>query len=115
MHELGIASSVLEAVQTETQRHPGARVSKIGLRIGELAGVDAEALSFCFAVLVRDTPWQPVALEIESVPQRRACRICRHEFVVANHRPECPICGSPESAFLAGDELEIVYLEMETS
>ncbi len=52
MHELSIADSILGAVRTEAARRPGARVAKVGLRLGELSGVDRESLSFCFEALV---------------------------------------------------------------
>ena len=38
MHELSIANSILEAVRKERERLNGARVTKVGVRIGELAG-----------------------------------------------------------------------------
>jgi hydrogenase nickel incorporation protein HypA/HybF len=114
MHELGIANSILEAVEAEARRHPGARVAKAGLRVGELAGVDADALRFCLGLLVRETPWESLAFEIEAVRQRRTCCPCGQAFVVEGYRPECPVCGSTETKFLAGDELELAYLEVET-
>ncbi|HML15818.1 MAG TPA: hydrogenase maturation nickel metallochaperone HypA [Bryobacteraceae bacterium] len=88
MHEMGIASSVLEAVHKELHRHPGNRAAKVGLRIGEYAGVDRESLEFCFEALVKGTPLEPLELEIE---------LCR----VADGR--------------RGDELEMAYLELETA
>ena len=48
MHELSIANAILDAVRKERERLNGARVIKVGVRIGELAGVDPEALSFGF-------------------------------------------------------------------
>jgi hydrogenase nickel incorporation protein HypA/HybF len=66
MHEMGIASSVLDAVHKELQRYPGQYATKVGLRIGEFAGVDAESLRFCFDVLVKDWDFAPPALEIEA-------------------------------------------------
>ena len=39
MHELGIAEATLDAVRKEAARHPGARVTRVGMRIGELAGI----------------------------------------------------------------------------
>jgi hydrogenase nickel incorporation protein HypA/HybF len=66
MHELGIASSVIEAVRKEAERRPGARVTKVGLRIGEFAGVDRESLTFCFDALVKDTELASAVLAIES-------------------------------------------------
>jgi len=68
MHEMGIASSVLEAVHKELHRHPRHRATKVGLRIGEYAGVDRESLHFCFEALVKDTEFEPLDLAIESAP-----------------------------------------------
>jgi hydrogenase nickel incorporation protein HypA/HybF len=65
MHELGIANSVLEAVQKEMARRPRARLTKVGLRIGEFSGVEESSLRFCFEVLVRDTEMRSAVLDIE--------------------------------------------------
>jgi hydrogenase nickel incorporation protein HypA/HybF len=65
MHEMGIASSVIEAVRGEAARRPGARVTKVGLKIGELSGVDRDSLSFCFEALVKDTDLESAVLVIE--------------------------------------------------
>ena len=65
MHELGIANSVIEAVREEMARRPGARLKKVGLRIGEFAGIEDSSLRFCFDVLVRDTELRAASLEIE--------------------------------------------------
>ena len=54
MHEMGIANSILEAAATEAQRYPGHRAAKVGVTIGEYAGVDTESLRFCFEVLSKD-------------------------------------------------------------
>jgi hydrogenase nickel incorporation protein HypA/HybF len=48
MHELGIAHSVLEAVRRESSKYPGSKATRVGLRIGPMAGVDRASLSFCF-------------------------------------------------------------------
>ncbi len=68
MHEMGIASSVLEAVHEESHRHPGHRATKVGLRIGEYAGVDQESLRFCFEVLAKEVSQGPLGLEIDYRP-----------------------------------------------
>jgi Zn finger protein HypA/HybF involved in hydrogenase expression len=52
MHEMGIASSIMDAARGEAARFPGAKPSRIGVRIGEWAGVDTESLRFCFESLV---------------------------------------------------------------
>ncbi len=64
MHELGIASSVLEAVRDRTAA-ARAKAVKVGVRIGPFAGVDRESLSFCFDSLVKGSEFEPLALELE--------------------------------------------------
>jgi len=86
MHEMGIANSILDAVHKELHRYPGHRTAKVGLRVGEFAGVDPESLRFCFEALVKGTDLDPLELEIE---------FCRKD---EGH---------------TGDELDMGYLELE--
>ncbi len=65
MHEMGIASSILDAVRKELKRYPGCRASRVGVRIGEFAGVDGESLRFCFDAIVKDSPAAPLQLSVE--------------------------------------------------
>jgi hydrogenase nickel incorporation protein HypA/HybF len=62
---MSIASSVLEAVQAEAALHGGGRVTRVGLRIGALSGVEPESLRFCLEALVKDTDMDPLSLDIE--------------------------------------------------
>ena len=113
MHELGIANSILEAVAAEVRRHPGSRASKVGVRIGELAAIDDEALRFSFEALSRDTDFEGLQLQIELCPRRNRCDACREVFAVVDYEFACPNCGSGQTRFISGDELELAYLEVE--
>ncbi len=113
MHELGIASSILEAVETERQRYDGARVVRVGVRVGAWSGVDPAALRFSFEVLVADSELAPLALEIEACPRRNRCPACGHEFEVKDYEIECPACGTSPTQALGGDELELAFMEIE--
>jgi len=113
MHELSIANSLLDAVRAEAAGRPGARFVKIGVRVGELSGVSPDSLGFCFESLVRGTDLEPLALDIESCPRRQRCPECDRVFRVVDYNLACPDCGAKETKFLSGDELEMVYLELE--
>ncbi len=115
MHELGIASSVLDAVRNEMAGRPGKRAVAVGLRIGELAGVDADSLRFGFDCLVKDSDLEPLRLDIEQVIRRQRCLDCSSEFAVDRYTLECPGCGSLRGECLSGEELDIAYLELEES
>jgi hydrogenase nickel incorporation protein HypA/HybF len=114
MHELSIANAILEAAQNEAAKHPGVRVTKVGVRIGALAGIDPDALSFGFDALKKETELVAAGLEIEFVPRRHRCRQCEWTFEVTDEGFGCPHCGSAESEFVSGDELDLAYLEVES-
>jgi hydrogenase nickel incorporation protein HypA/HybF len=65
MHELSLAQSVLRAVQAESDRHPGSFPVKVAVRIGEMSGVNPDALAFGFEALTKGTEWERLALELE--------------------------------------------------
>ena len=66
MHEMGIASSILEAFQKELLMYPGYRAAKVGVLIGEFAGVDGESLRFCFEAIVMGSSMESLDLGIEN-------------------------------------------------
>src|SRR5664279_753035 len=113
MHELGIASSILESVEKESQRHPGARISKVGVKIGELAGVDVDALQFGFECLVKETEWEKLVLQVEWIPRVQRCPKCQNEFRMVDYDPQCPKCGEFATQCISGEELEIAYMEVD--
>ena len=113
MHELGIANSVLQEAQQELQRHLHSRLRKIKLRVGEMSGVNPEALRFCFEAMARESQVGQVELEIEICARRQRCPACNQTFTVVDYSLTCPTCGSSKTEFAGGDELELCSLEME--
>jgi hydrogenase nickel incorporation protein HypA/HybF len=113
MHELSIAMSILEAAQRETALRKGAELRKIAVRVGELAGVDPEALRFSFEMITKGTALEQVELELDHIARMNRCADCGAEFLVKNSEFVCPRCGGSDTSFLRGDELEIAYLELE--
>jgi hydrogenase nickel incorporation protein HypA/HybF len=114
MHELSIAESILEAVRKELASRPGARPIRVGLRIGELAAVDVDSLTFCFEAVLKGTDWESLQLDARVCPQRRICKECGNEFAVIEYNADCPACASSNTKLTSGDELDFDYLEVET-
>ncbi len=115
MHEMGIAQSILDAVAMEMEKRPGAVPTRVGVRIGELSGVNPEALDFGFSALILETDWSALKLEITFLPRRQRCLTCDNLFSVRELEYECPACQSSQTTFAGGDELELEYLEVEES
>jgi hydrogenase nickel incorporation protein HypA/HybF len=110
---MSIAAAVLDAVRAEADLHGGAHVSRAGLRIGELSGVEPESLRFCLETLVTGDPLAPLAFDLEIRPWTRRCRDCGVEFRVVEYNPACAACGSVRTEAAGGDEMELSYLELE--
>ena len=113
MHEMGIANSILDGVAAELRQRPGARATVVGVRVGELAGIDPESLHFAFEALTLGTPFEGLQIAIEFSSPRSRCRECARQFEVRNFDPLCPACGSRNAECISGDELEFAYLEVE--
>jgi hydrogenase nickel incorporation protein HypA/HybF len=113
LHEIGIASSILESVESEARRRPESRISAVGVRIGELSNVDKDALEFAFEALTRNTSREGLKLEVEWCPRREKCLACGELFVVLDFGLACPKCGETRSTCIGGTELDIAYLELE--
>jgi hydrogenase nickel incorporation protein HypA/HybF len=113
MHELGSAQAILDRVANEVTRHAGARPVEVGVLIGEVSGVDAEALAFGFEAIVKDTEWERLKLSIEWKSRVHCCPSCNREFPVIRFDTACPDCGNTVTVMLNGDELDIAYIEVE--
>lgn len=67
MHELSIALSILDVAEEEMQRHPGAKLDIINLRLGKLSGVVKEALASAYELAREPSPFPLARLVIEEV------------------------------------------------
>ena len=110
---MSIANSIIRQIRREARLRGAAHVRCVGLKIGELAGIDAEALRFCFEALVRDTELNGIELQIEFSPRRHRCPTCGNSFAIVNYELKCPLCGEPNTEYVSGDELEIAYVEVQ--
>lgn len=109
MHELAITESMVAAVAENVGR---ARVARVRLQVGRLAGVVPDALQFCFEACTRGTTLEGAALEIDEIPARGRCRACATEIPMMSFLDTCP-CGAIEIDLLTGQELRIKHVEVE--
>jgi hydrogenase nickel incorporation protein HypA/HybF len=115
MHELAIAQSIVDAVETRAVECKAVHVKGVRLKIGEASGIVADSLTFCFEMLASLDPVLTGAqLSIASVPHRARCRHCEEEFAVMNYIARCPTCQQWSSEVISGTELQLLDMEIET-
>jgi hydrogenase nickel incorporation protein HypA/HybF len=110
MHELSVATAVLNTAV----KHAGTRgVSVVSLRVGKLRQVVPDSLSFYFDIVSRDTVCEGARLELTEIDARLVCSDCAQEWQPEIPAFRCPRCESAAVQILAGEELEVDYIEVE--
>ena len=113
MHELGIASAALEQALAQARLAGAQQVLRIGLRVGVLSGVNADALQFAFESILPGTAADGAVIEIEAVAAVAHCAGCARDFAAeADDFGACPVCAQPSIDFKQGRELELTRLEV---
>ncbi|MFE0701113.1 hydrogenase maturation nickel metallochaperone HypA [Streptomyces sp. NPDC058872] len=108
MHEMSLAVAVVDQVETAARSRGAAGVSSIELDVGELAGVVADALSFCFELACAGTVVEGAELITRTVPGIARCQPCAEVWAVG--MPPlllCPGCGAAADELVSGRELQI--------
>ncbi|MFF3327504.1 hydrogenase maturation nickel metallochaperone HypA [Streptomyces sp. NPDC002889] len=112
MHEMSIALAVVDQVEEAARSHGATTVKTVRLQVGELAGVVADSLTFCFELACAGTVLHGAELIAESVPGRARCESCAGDWAVGMP-PQlcCPGCGEATAELIAGRELRITAVE----
>ncbi len=112
MHELSIAQSMLEIIDSHVAEDGYTRCTAVTVRAGLLSAVDEEALSFAFEVLCEQTVHSGAVLSVEKTYPLARCG-CGCTFRVTDLIYACPECGAVTAALSGGDELDVIKLEVE--
>ena len=113
VHELSIASRVVELVGEEVRAAGGGRVAAVTLKIGALSCVHEDALRFSFNLVREGTPLADAELRIVTVPVVIWCAACGREVALTGiQKFACPDCGTLSGDIRAGRELDLESIEL---
>ena len=110
MHETSLAGGILKVVEDAAAREGFARVRRLHLQAGALAGVEVAALRFALAAIAPGTLLDGAELAIDEPPGRAWCTGCEVEVPLAARTDACPHCGGHGLRPTAGTELKVVDL-----
>lgn len=114
MHELSIATSLVELACSHAAQRGGVRVSRVVVRIGVLQHV-ARSLYFCFDNVARGTACEGATLQIEEVGLTVECPVCRAVKTPRGlYNFRCPDCGAATPRVVTGRELQLVSIGLPT-
>ncbi len=110
MHEVSIAEGIVSAVEQSVPE--GTPVLSVRVAVGELAGVDVEALLFAWESVRKGTAMQRAALVIERPPGKAWCMQCAKDVPLHRHGDACPFCGGYQLLPTQGHELQVLDVEI---
>ncbi|MEY2536803.1 MAG: hydrogenase nickel incorporation protein HypA/HybF [Verrucomicrobiota bacterium] len=108
MHELSIASGLVEKLLDFADKNPARKIVEVRLAVGELSHIEEEQLRFCYEAITTETPLEGSTLEIEKIAAMVKCPHCSYRgrpkywdgalsgIPVATL--ECPSCGKAAEA-----------------
>ena len=111
MHELSIASEMIEILIGHLKDYPGSRVESVLVALGEYSGVDPDSLRLVFPFASEGTPVEGAELKINTIAVSVLCLDCG-ETASEIAIPLCHQCGSRNLEFASGRELEIISFDV---
>jgi len=110
MHELGLCSAIVDAVE----RRAGDRaVARVRVQVGRLHHVHPEAFDQSFAVAAQGTVAEGATAELVLVPVTSRCASCGYQWDTDDLPAVCPRCEAIEVMPVGGDELVLELVEYE--
>lgn len=113
MHEMSLCESVMQIVEEQARAQSFSNVIAIQLEIGQLAGVDIEAMRFCFDVVARNSIMADAMLDIVSVMGQGVCPRCAATSQMSERFSPCSHCGSYGLQIVEGAQMRIKDLEVQ--
>lgn len=112
MHEMSIAVGLVELAEEQARGAGARRINSLEVEIGALAGVEIDALTFCYEAARRGTLCDDARLDIITLEGRGRCGECGREMGADFHVAFCPDCGRGLE-ILQGRELRLRSLNVE--
>lgn len=122
MHEISLATKVIEIVEDSIRGQNVEKVTKIEVELGEFSSVTPEQFKTVFEMVAQDTIAQNAELKILLKPGRIRCLQCEYEGKaksIQNHNHkhmlmvECPMCNSTSMEILEGKGLRVKNIKAE--
>jgi len=111
MHEMSIATSILKIAEDSMDGHQ--RLLSITVEVGQLAGIELEALEFCFKALKESSHYPDLELYIDEVKGEGKCRQCDETVPMDQLFAACSHCGEYGVEPVRGQELRVISIEVE--
>lgn len=123
MHELSLATSLVDSLHEFAEKKIGGKLLEVHLRVGKLRAISIEQLKFSYKLLAKDQFLNESKLIVEETPALVHCPKCgfKKDFEVSDDSYHfalptlsCPECGTALD-LEGGDEFVITKVRIQAS
>ena len=112
MHEYSIVLSIVEIAEKEVEKYGAKGVEVIELEIGQLSGIELQALDFAWEPAVSGSVLENARKTIIVIDGAASCNDCQKHYALKEIYDACPDCGSFMKEITRGKELKIKSLTL---
>jgi hydrogenase nickel incorporation protein HypA/HybF len=113
VHELSVALSIVTTVNEVAVARGFDCIDGVTVAVGELSGIDKNALSFAWDLATAGSPAAGSRLEFRDIALMVKCPSCGLERHPQNAwQSACPTCPAASPQVLAGRELHVIAIEV---
>lgn len=105
MHELSIAIQIVDTVEEKAKISNATKVKEITLEIGQLSGIEIDALKFALDSAINQTILEHAIISIIEIEGKAQCNHCHTVFNTDDLYCLCPHCQQFNSQILRGQEM----------
>lgn len=113
MHELSVATGIVEIAEKILQQNGMKKIHAIHIVIGELTCVDETALRFALEPAGKGSLIEGSEIVIHKQKAIARCEPCNKVFDPVGFVAQCPKCKGFETEILKGRELYVKSIEVE--
>jgi hydrogenase nickel incorporation protein HypA/HybF len=110
---MSIAEGIVQIAEEAAAQDNSTRIRTVFVEIGAFAGVEIEALRFCWDAVTRDGRAAGARLEIAETPGQAWCLQCSDTVALPALFEACPRCGGYQVQVTAGTEMRVKEIEVE--
>lgn len=112
MHEYSLVEALVRRVEEEARRRQALAVHGLSVRVGELAGVDAELFQTAYETFRAGTICERAPLTVKKVAASWSCPRCLRP-IARGEVLTCPACKEPARLDDGGDALTLDGIDLE--
>jgi hydrogenase nickel incorporation protein HypA/HybF len=113
MHEFSLAGEIIKLAEHEAEKNHAGSVSELTLEVGNMTGIQSDALETALGILSAGSILEKATLNIVSIKGVGVCPVCGKEFEMENRIDTCPQCNEFPLKIKGGNEFRLVSMLIE--